>query len=41
MRAVGIKKIPRGLRESTRTNPAQLTNRELGCASVITERKSE
>jgi DNA-binding CsgD family transcriptional regulator len=29
MRAGGIKKIPRGLRESTKTNPAQLTNREL------------
>jgi DNA-binding CsgD family transcriptional regulator len=29
MRAEGIKKIPRGLRESTKTNPAQLTNREL------------
>jgi len=27
MRAGGIKKIPRGLRESTKTNPAQLTNR--------------
>ena len=29
MRAGGIKKIPRGLRESTKNNPAQLTNREL------------
>ena len=29
MRSSGIKKIPRGLRESTINNPAQLTNREL------------
>jgi DNA-binding CsgD family transcriptional regulator/tetratricopeptide (TPR) repeat protein len=29
MRAGGIRKIPRGLRESTRSNPAQLTNREI------------
>jgi DNA-binding CsgD family transcriptional regulator len=29
MRSSGIKKIPRGLRTSTKFNPAQLTNREL------------
>jgi DNA-binding CsgD family transcriptional regulator len=29
MRAEGIKNIPRGIRESTKSNPAQLTNREL------------
>lgn len=29
MRASGIKNIPRGIRESTKANPAQLTNREL------------
>lgn len=29
MRASGIKNIPRGIRESTKSNPAQLTNREL------------
>lgn len=29
MRSSGIKKIPRGLRESTKSNPAQLTNREI------------
>ena len=35
MRAVGIKKIPRGLRESTKTNPAQLTNRELDVLHLL------
>ena len=35
MRAVGIKKIPRGIRESTRTNPAQLTNRELDVLQLL------
>lgn len=35
MRASGIKKIPRGLRESTRTNPAQLTNRELDILQLL------
>ncbi len=35
MRAVGIKKIPRGLRESTRTNPGQLTNRELDVLQLL------
>jgi DNA-binding CsgD family transcriptional regulator len=29
------KKIPRGLRESTRTNPAQLTNRELDVLQLL------
>lgn len=35
MRTGGIKKIPRGLRESTRTNPAQLTNRELDVLQLL------
>lgn len=35
MRSSGIKKIPRGLRESTRTNPAQLTNRELDMLHLL------
>jgi DNA-binding CsgD family transcriptional regulator len=35
MRADGIKKIPRGLRESTRSNPAQLTNRELDVLQLL------
>lgn len=35
MRADGIKKIPRGLRESTRSNPAQLTNRELDVLNLL------
>ncbi|MGH2563830.1 MAG: helix-turn-helix domain-containing protein [Ginsengibacter sp.] len=35
MRAGGIKKIPRGLRESTKTNPAQLTNRELDIIQLL------
>jgi ATP/maltotriose-dependent transcriptional regulator MalT len=35
MRAGGIKKIPRGLRESTKANPAQLTNRELDILNLL------
>jgi DNA-binding CsgD family transcriptional regulator len=35
MRSSGIKKIPRGLRESTKTNPAQLTNRELDVLQLL------
>ncbi len=35
MRAKGIKKIPRGLRQSTKTNPAQLTNRELDVLNLL------
>ncbi len=35
MRAGGIRKIPRGLRKSTRTNPAQLTNRELDVLQLL------
>jgi DNA-binding CsgD family transcriptional regulator/tetratricopeptide (TPR) repeat protein len=35
MRSSGIKKIPRGLRESTKTNPAQLTNRELEVLQLL------
>jgi len=37
MRSSGIKKIPRGLRESTKTNPAQLTNRELDVLILLKE----
>lgn len=35
MRFSGIKKIPRGLRESTKSNPAQLTNRELDVLQLL------
>jgi DNA-binding CsgD family transcriptional regulator len=35
MRSLGIKKIPRGLRESTKTNPAKLTNRELDVLQLL------
>lgn len=35
MRSAGIKKIPRGLRQSTKTNPAQLTNRELDVLHLL------
>ncbi len=35
MRSSGIKKIPRGLRESTKTNPARLTNRELDILQLL------
>ena len=35
MRLSGIKKIPRGLRESTKINPAQLTNRELDVLQLL------
>ena len=35
MRAGGIKKIPRGQRESTKGNPAQLTNRELDVLHLL------
>ena len=35
MRAIGIKKIPRGLRESTKNNPSQLTNRELDVLQLL------
>ncbi|MEP6676605.1 MAG: AAA family ATPase [Ferruginibacter sp.] len=35
MRAGGIKNIPRGLRESTKTNPALLTNRELDVLNLL------
>ena len=37
MRASGIKKIPRGLRESTRSNAAQLTKRELDVLQLLTK----
>ncbi len=37
MRASGITKISRGLRESTKTNPAQLTNRELDILALVKE----
>ena len=35
MRSSGIKKIPRGLRVSTKANPAQLTNRELDVLQLL------
>ena len=35
MRSSGIKKIPRGLRASTKFNPAQLTNRELEVLELL------
>src|SRR5436190_1790291 len=35
MRSTGIKKIPRGLRASTKFNPAQLTNRELEVLQLL------
>ena len=35
MRSMGIRKIPRGLRESTKTNPAKLTNRELDVLHLL------
>ena len=35
MRSSGIKRIPRGLRKSTKTNPAQLTNRELDVLQLL------
>jgi len=35
MRADGIKKIPRGQRESTKTNPMNLTNRELDVLQLL------
>jgi DNA-binding NarL/FixJ family response regulator len=35
MRAEGIKKIPRGLRASTKSNPALLTNRELDVLNLL------
>jgi DNA-binding CsgD family transcriptional regulator len=35
MRAEGIKKIPRGQRESTKTNPMNLTNRELDVLQLL------
>jgi len=35
MRSCGIKRIPRGLRESTKANPAQLTNRELDVLQLL------
>jgi DNA-binding CsgD family transcriptional regulator len=34
-RSSGIKKIPRGLRGSTKANPAQLTNRELDVLQLL------
>jgi len=35
MRASGIRNIPRGLRASTKSNPAQLTNRELDVLHLL------
>ena len=35
MRSSGIRKIPRGKRESTKSNPAQLTTRELDILELL------
>ena len=35
MRSAGIKKIPRGIRKTTRSNPANLTDRELGVLQLL------
>jgi DNA-binding NarL/FixJ family response regulator len=35
MRSSGIKKIPRGLRVSTKNNPGQLTNREIDVLQLL------
>ena len=37
MRASGIKHIPRGIRKSTRSNPANLSNRELDVLQLLKE----
>ena len=37
MRASGIKSIPRGIRKTTRTNPAHLTERELEVLQLLKE----
>ena len=37
MRVSGIKNIPRGLRESTKNNPAQLTTRELEVLQLLSK----
>jgi DNA-binding CsgD family transcriptional regulator len=37
MRASGIKNIPRGIRKSTQSNPANLTDRELGILRLLKE----
>src|SRR4030095_12322518 len=35
MRASGIKSIPRGIRKSTKANPANLTDREMGILQLL------
>lgn len=35
MRASGIKSIPRGIRKSTKSNPANLTDREVGVLQLL------
>jgi DNA-binding CsgD family transcriptional regulator len=37
MKSAGIKSIPRGLRKSTQSNPALLTDRELGVLQLLKE----
>jgi DNA-binding NarL/FixJ family response regulator len=37
MRASGIKNIPRGVRKSTKSNPANLTDRELDVLQLLKE----
>jgi DNA-binding CsgD family transcriptional regulator len=35
MRALGFKNVPRGIRESTKSNPAQITNREIDILQLL------
>lgn len=35
LRRKGVKNIPRGMRESTRSNPAQLTNRQIDVLNLL------
>lgn len=37
MRSEGIRNIPRGIRESTRANPAQLTNRQIDVLKLLND----
>lgn len=37
MRSAGMKRIPRGIRKSTRSNPANLTEREVGILELLKE----
>jgi DNA-binding NarL/FixJ family response regulator len=35
LRSTGVRKIPKGIRQSTRNNPAQLTNREMDILQLL------